>query len=106
MKGVIQVKVKRPPKFSNVIRYLDKACNNSLLTEVNLCSHTTEIRFEQNYFRYKGVSIEYSDDITYIRYDRVTYVVIRKEDCAYLMEIAMKFERSMIEWKSNNALKQ
>lgn len=111
MKGVIQVKEKRPPKFSNVIRYLDKACNNSLLTEENLCSHTTEFRFEQNYFRYKGVSVEYSDDITYIRYDRVTYVVIRKEDCkyrncAYLMEIAMKFERSMIEWESGNVLKQ
>lgn len=105
MKGVIQVKEKRPPKFSNVIRYLDKACNNSLLTEENLCSHTTDIRFEQNYFRYKGVSIEYSEDITYIRYDKVTYVVIRKEgcnyrNCAYLMEIAMTFERSLSERES------
>lgn len=105
------MKEKTSPKFSNVIRYLDKACNNSLLTEENLCSHTTDFRFEQNYFRYKGVSIEYSSDITFICYDRVTYVVIRKEGCkyrnyAYLMEIAMKFERSLIEWESSNALKQ
>lgn len=105
------MKEKTSPKFSNVIRYLDEACNNSLLTKENLCSPTTDIRFEQNYFRYKGVSIEYSEDITYIRYDRIAYVVKRKEGCnyrnyAYLMEIAMMFERSLIEWESNNDLKQ
>lgn len=96
------MKEKTPPKFSNVIRYLDEARNNALLTEENLCSHITEFKFRQNYFRYKGVSIEYSDDRTYIRNNKSTYIVIRKEECkyrniAYLMEIAMKFERSLIE---------
>ena len=105
------MKEKTPPKFSNVIRYLDEACNNALLTEENICSHTTVFKYEQNYFRYKGVSIEYSDDRTCIRYNKTSYIVIRKDGCkykniAYLMEIAMKFERSLIEWESNNALKQ
>lgn len=104
MKGVIMVKEKTPPKFSNVIRYLDKACNNSLLTEENLCSRTTEFKFEQNYFRYKNVSIVYYDNITYIRCDGDTYFVRRGNgkyrNIAYLMAIAMTFERSLYEHES------
>ena len=101
----------RAPKFANVVKYLNEACNKSLLTPENVCSYTTVFKFEQNYFRYKGVSIEYSDDRTYIRYNKTTYIVIRKDGCkykniAYLMEIAMKFERSLIECESSIALKQ
>lgn len=111
MKGVIMVKEKRAPKFVNVIHYLDEACNRRLLTKDNLYTLTTVLRVEDNYFSYKGVSIQYSGDRTHIHYNRTTYIVKRKEECnhrniAYLMEIAMKFERSMIEWESNNVLKQ
>ena len=102
------MKEKSAPKFTNVVRYLDVARNKSLLTKENFYTLTTILRVEDNYFRYKGVTIEYSDNITYIRNSRSNYIV-RRKGCMnkpYLMEIAMKFERSLIEWESNNALKQ
>lgn len=96
------MKKKRVPKFANVIRYLDEACNRRLLTKDNLYTLTTVLRVEDNYFCYNGVSIEYSGDRTYIRHNRNVYIVKRKEDCkyrniVYLMEIAMIFERSLSE---------
>lgn len=87
----------RAPKFANVIKYLNEACNKSLLTPENVCSGTTDFNFEENYFRYKNVSIEYHDNITYIRCSKCCYFVIRGDsnyrNIAYLMAIAMKFER-------------
>lgn len=92
------MKEKRAPKFTNVVRYLDVACNKRLLTKENFHTLTTILRAEDNYFRYKGVTIEYSDNRTYIRNSNVNYIV-RRKNCMnkpYLMEIAMKFERSLI----------
>lgn len=104
MKGVITVKEIKAPKFANVIKYLNEACNKSLLTPENVCSHTSEFKFEENYFRYKNVSIEYYDNITYIRSERDTYRVMRGDtnyrNIAYLMAIAMIFERSLNEHES------
>lgn len=102
------MKEKSAPKFTNVVRYLDVACNKSLLTKENFHNLTTILRVEDNYFRYKGVTIEYGDNRTHIRNSNSNYIV-RRKGCMnkpYLMEIAMKFERSLIEWKSNNASNQ
>lgn len=104
MKGVIMVKEIKAPKFCNVIRYLDEACNCCLLTEENFRSGRTEVIFSFNYFRYKNVSIEYYDDMTYIRCNGDKYFVRRGErkyrNIAYLMAIAMTFERSLSEHES------
>lgn len=98
------VKEIRAPKFANVIKYLNEACNKSLLTPENVCSGTTEFNFEVNYFRYKNVSIEYYDNITYIRCNGSTYHVMRGDsnyrNIVYLMAIAMMFERSLSEHES------
>nr|DAG26435.1 MAG TPA: hypothetical protein [Caudoviricetes sp.] len=102
------MKEKSAPKFTNVVHYLDVACNKSLLTKENFYTLTTVLRVEDNYLRYKGVTIEYGDNRTYIRNSNSIYIV-RRKGCmnkSYLMEIAMKFERSLIEWESSNALKQ
>ena len=103
MKGVIKVKEIKAPKFANVIKYLNEACNKSLLTPENVCSSTTDFNFEENYFRYKDVSIEYHDNVTYIHCSRCHYHVIRGDsnyrNIAYLMAIAMKFERCVSEWE-------
>ena len=40
----------RAPKFANVIKYLNEACNKSLLTSKNVCSGTTDFNLEENYF--------------------------------------------------------
>ena len=91
----------RAPKFANVIKYLNEACNKSLLTLENVCSGTTDFNFEENYFRYKNVSIEYHDNITYIHCSNCCYFVKRGDsnyrNIAYLMAIAMKFERCVSE---------
>ena len=76
MKGVITVKEIKAPKFANVIiKYLNEAYNESLLTPENDSSCTTEFNFEENCFRYKKVSIEYYDNITYIRCEEILIVL-------------------------------
>ena len=102
------MKEKSAPKFTNVVRYLDVACNKRLLTKDNFYTLTTVLRVEDNYFRYNGVTIEYGDNRTNIRNNKSNYIVRRKEcmNKPYLMEIAMKFERSMIEWETNSVSNQ
>nr|DAH25177.1 MAG TPA: hypothetical protein [Bacteriophage sp.] len=112
MKGVIRVKKEKTLKFDNVIRYLDEACNNCILTDENFILGTTELNYKQNYFRYMGVSIEYHNDITYFRFDRSTYIAKRYmsgivcSNIVYLMRISIMFERSLHEWVLNNVIKQ
>lgn len=72
------VKEIKAPKFTNVIKYLNEACNKSLLIPENICSRITEFNFEENYFRYKNVFIEYHNNITYIRSNGNTHLVMRE----------------------------
>ena len=85
-------------------KYLNEACNKSLLIPENICSRITEFNFEENYFRYKNVFIEYHDNITYIRSNGNIHLVMRGDsnhrNIAYLMAIAMMFERSLNEHES------
>lgn len=96
------MKGKSAPKFTDVVRYLNVACNKCLLTKENFYTLTTVLRVEDNYFRYKGVTIEYGDKRTHIRNSKSNYIV-RRKGCMnkpYLMEIAMTFERSLNEHES------
>lgn len=68
----------RVPKFANVIKYLNEACNKSLLTLENVCSGTTDFNLEENYFRYKNVSIEYHTFIV------VIVLILLKEEIAII----------------------
>lgn len=40
------VKDIKAPKFANVIRYLDEACNNSLLTEITILLEEEKVTIE------------------------------------------------------------